>query len=100
MQVLGFQLFLLLLYFKLMPAGSLHQHGNNGTDEFLTDDAALVGVICIRSDATQVQLVGTDYQFNLEYGKTHTNKVPVAATVRELLDIETKARARLRARER
>ena len=34
-----------------------------------------------------------DYEFNLEYGKTHTSKVPVAASIRELLDVETKVRA-------
>ena len=34
-----------------------------------------------------------DYEFNLGYGKTHTNKVPIAAMVRELLDVETRARA-------
>ena len=36
---------------------------------------------------------GFDYDFNLEYGKAHTSKVPIAAAIRELLDIETKARA-------
>jgi len=35
-----------------------------------------------------------DYKFNLEYGKEHTNKVPIAAIVRDLLDVETEARAR------
>lgn len=39
-----------------------------------------------------------DYEFNLEYGKAHTNKVPVAALIRDLLDVETKARARQNAR--
>ncbi len=34
-----------------------------------------------------------DYEFNLGYGKTHTNKVPIAATIRDLLDAETRARA-------
>ena len=34
-----------------------------------------------------------DYEFNLEYGKAHTNKVPVAATIRDLLDVETRAKA-------
>ena len=34
-----------------------------------------------------------DYEFNLDYGKAHTNKVPIAATIRELLDVETRARA-------
>ena len=34
-----------------------------------------------------------DYEFNLEYGRTHTNRVPIAATIRDLLDVETKARA-------
>ena len=36
---------------------------------------------------------GFDYDFNLEYGKAYTSKVPIAAAIRELLDIETKARA-------
>ena len=35
-----------------------------------------------------------DYEFNIEYGRTHTNRVPIAATIRDLLDVETKARAR------
>ena len=35
-----------------------------------------------------------DYDFNLEYGKEHTNKVPVASMIRSLLDVETEARAR------
>lgn len=34
-----------------------------------------------------------DYEFNLEYGKAHTNKVPIAAVIRDLLDVETRARA-------
>ena len=34
-----------------------------------------------------------DYEFNLEYGKTHTNRVPIASTIRDLLDVETRARA-------
>ncbi len=33
------------------------------------------------------------YEFNLEYGRTHTDRVPIAATIRDLLDVETKARA-------
>lgn len=36
---------------------------------------------------------GFDYEFNLKYGKTYTNKVPVAETIRDLLDVETRARA-------
>lgn len=35
-----------------------------------------------------------DYEFNLEYGKAHTNIVPIAARIRDLLDVETKAKAR------
>ena len=35
-----------------------------------------------------------DYEFNLEYGKTHTNSVPVAAAIRDLLDDETRTKAR------
>ena len=34
-----------------------------------------------------------DYAFNLDYGRTHTNQVPIAATIRELLDVETRAKA-------
>ena len=34
-----------------------------------------------------------DYEFNLDYGKTATNKVPIAAAIRRLLDVETEARA-------
>ena len=34
-----------------------------------------------------------DYGFNLEYGKTHTSKVPIAALIRDLLDVETRAKA-------
>ena len=34
-----------------------------------------------------------NYEFNLEYGKSHTNKVPIAALIRELLDIETESNA-------
>ncbi len=34
-----------------------------------------------------------DYEFNLEYGKAHTNRVPIASTIRDLLDVETRARA-------
>ena len=34
-----------------------------------------------------------DYEFNLEYGKVHTNKVPIAAVIRDLLDVETMAKA-------
>lgn len=41
---------------------------------------------------------GFDYEFNLEYGRTHTNRVPIAAMIRDLLDVETKARAGQRAR--
>lgn len=37
-----------------------------------------------------------DYEFNLEYGRTYTDRVPIAATIRDLLDIETRARASLR----
>ncbi len=40
-----------------------------------------------------------DYEFNIEYGRTHTNRVPIAATIRDLLDVETKARASRRARQ-
>ena len=40
-----------------------------------------------------------DYEFNLEYGKKHTDKVPIAAQIRELLDIETKNRADQRPQE-
>ena len=36
---------------------------------------------------------GFDYEFNLEYGKRHTNRVPVAETIRDLLDVDTRARA-------
>ncbi len=39
-----------------------------------------------------------DYSFNLEYGKEHTNKVPIAAMVRNLLDVETEERAKQSAR--
>lgn len=39
-----------------------------------------------------------DYEFNLEYGKAHTNMVPIAAMIRDLLDIETKANARKNSR--
>jgi putative hydrolase of HD superfamily len=35
-----------------------------------------------------------DYQFNLEYGRAHTNKVPIAVSIRDLLDVETAAKAR------
>lgn len=41
-----------------------------------------------------------DYEFNIEYGRTHTNRVPIAATIRDLLDVETKARARASQRAR
>lgn len=34
-----------------------------------------------------------DYSFNLDYGKVHTDTVPIAATLRELLDVETEAKA-------
>ena len=34
-----------------------------------------------------------DYEFNLEYGKAHTDKVPLAAEIRDLLDVETRTRA-------
>ena len=33
-----------------------------------------------------------DYAFNLEYGKAHTDSVPLAKKIRELLDHETQAR--------
>lgn len=36
-----------------------------------------------------------DYNFNLDYGKRYTDSVPVAAAIRELLDVETKTKARL-----
>ena len=35
-----------------------------------------------------------DYEFNIEYGKAHTNKVPIALQIREVLDVETRAKAR------
>ena len=35
-----------------------------------------------------------DYEFNIEYGKAQTNKVPIAVQIRDLLDVETKAKAR------
>ncbi len=35
-----------------------------------------------------------DYEFNIEYGKAHTNKVPIAVQIREVLDVETKAKVR------
>ena len=38
-----------------------------------------------------------DYEFNLEYGKVHTDKVPIAALVRDLLDAETAAKAKANA---
>jgi len=41
-----------------------------------------------------------DYEFNLDYGKAHTNKVPIAAQIREILDIETEANTAKRGRER
>ena len=34
-----------------------------------------------------------DYAFNLDYGKVHTDTVPLAAKIRELLDVDTKAKA-------
>jgi len=34
-----------------------------------------------------------DYTFNIEYGKTYTDDVPVASMIRELLDRETKQNA-------
>jgi putative hydrolase of HD superfamily len=34
-----------------------------------------------------------DYAFNLDYGRTHTNAVPVAARIRELLDRDTASNA-------
>ena len=37
--------------------------------------------------------VGFDYEFNLGYGKNCTDAVPVAATIRELLDEETRENA-------
>lgn len=36
---------------------------------------------------------GFDYEFNLQYGKAYTNKVPIASAIRELLDVDTQARA-------
>ena len=36
---------------------------------------------------------GFDYDFNLEYGKAYTNNLPVARAIRELLDVDTRARA-------
>ena len=35
-----------------------------------------------------------DYEFNLEYGKAYTNRVPIASAIRELLDIETREKAK------
>lgn len=35
-----------------------------------------------------------DYAFNLDYGKAYTNKLPLTAQIRDLLDVETEARAR------
>jgi len=35
-----------------------------------------------------------DYEFNLEYGRAHTNKLPIAVRIRDLLDVETTAKAR------
>lgn len=35
-----------------------------------------------------------DYLFNLEYGKSHTDAVPLAARVRELIDNDTRSNAR------
>ena len=34
-----------------------------------------------------------DYRFNLEYGKSHTDAVPLAAQIRELLDADTAVNA-------
>ena len=34
-----------------------------------------------------------DYAFNLDYGKAHTDTVPLAAELRQLLDAETEAKA-------
>lgn len=34
-----------------------------------------------------------DYAFNLDYGKVHTDTVPLAAKIRELLDVDTMAKA-------
>ena len=39
-----------------------------------------------------------DYEFNLDYGKTHTNRVPIAAMIRDLLDVETRERSGRNAR--
>lgn len=36
-----------------------------------------------------------DYAFNLGYGKVHTDGVPIAAALRELLDVETEEKAGL-----
>ena len=36
---------------------------------------------------------GFDYGFNLEYGKTYTDRVPIASAIRELLDVQTRAKA-------
>lgn len=35
-----------------------------------------------------------DYDFNLDYGREHTSKVPIAAMIRRLLDAETEELAR------
>lgn len=34
-----------------------------------------------------------DYEFNLEYGKAYTSRVPIAAKIRDVLDKETAAKA-------
>ena len=34
---------------------------------------------------------GFDYEFNLDYGRKHTDRVPLAAQIRELIDADTKA---------
>jgi len=34
-----------------------------------------------------------DYEFNLAYGRAYTDRVPIAARIRDLLDVETKDKA-------
>ena len=73
---------------------SLWDEYDNGTSPEARAAKALDKIETILQHNQGSNPEGFDYEFNLEYGKEQTNKVPLAALIRDLLDAETKARAR------
>ncbi|MGI9260527.1 MAG: HD domain-containing protein [Woeseiaceae bacterium] len=82
-----------------LPAGvrseflSLWDEYENGTSREAKVAKALDKIETILQHNQGTNPEDFDYAFNLAYGKAHTDGVPIATTLRALLDVETAAKA-------